>query len=114
MVTRMVAIALDVATTRPIMACVFCYKPLEAEVERLRNGAQRQYREIEQTLGKALGYPYFYSDQKNFSGTTEADGVCVGEHVAESIAEEAARRIREQAAEIEILRGKLHRTIARP
>lgn len=46
--------------------------------------------EICQTLGKVLGYPLFKDDQKNFPGATEADGVCVGEHIAETLAMEAA------------------------
>lgn len=48
-----------------------------------------------QIAGKALGYPWFKDDQKNFPGATEADGVRVGEHVAESIVEELARRFLE-------------------
>ena len=46
--------------------------------------------EIEQTCGKALGYPWYKDDQKNFPGTTEADGVCIGEHVSVSIVSELA------------------------
>jgi len=49
--------------------------------------------EVEQVLGKALGYPWYKDDQKNFPGTTVADGVCVGDHVPESLLDEAARRI---------------------
>lgn len=41
--------------------------------------------EITQLCGKALGYPWFKDDQKNFPGATERDGVCVGEHVAVTI-----------------------------
>ena len=52
-----------------------------------------QNNDVCQTLGKALGYPWFKDDQKNFPGATEADGVCVGEHVAGSIADEAAAKI---------------------
>lgn len=52
-------------------------------------------REVCQILGKALHYPWYKDDQQNFPGTTEADGVCVGEHFAESIAMEAAQRIAE-------------------
>lgn len=48
---------------------------------------------ISQSLGKALGYPWFKDDQENFPGATAENGVCIGDHVAESIAEEAARRI---------------------
>ena len=50
--------------------------------------------EVEQTLGKALGYPYYSDDQKNFPGTTEADGVCVGDHVPESLLAEAASKLK--------------------
>jgi hypothetical protein len=49
--------------------------------------------EVEQILGKALGYPWFKDDQENFPGATEADGVCIGEHVTESIAQEAANTL---------------------
>jgi len=54
----------------------------------------KQNEEICQTLGQALGYPWYKNDQKNFPGSTDMHGVCVGEHVAESIASEAANRIR--------------------
>lgn len=54
----------------------------------------KEEHEVCQHLGKALGYPWFKDDQKNFPGTTEADGVCVGEHVPCTLADEAATRIR--------------------
>lgn len=66
---------------------------LRAENERLRNAIAKQNHDIEQTLGQALGYPWFKDDQKNFPGATEANGVCVGEHVAETLATEAASKI---------------------
>lgn len=50
----------------------------------------KQQHEIQQTLGKALLYPWYCDDQKNFPGTTRKEGVCVGEHIAESLADEAA------------------------
>jgi len=46
--------------------------------------------EMEQAAGKALGYPWFKDDQKNFPGATAADGVCIGEHVTETIVAELA------------------------
>ncbi len=49
--------------------------------------------EVEQVLGKALGYPYYKDDQENFPGATEDSGVCVGDHVPESLLAEAAHRI---------------------
>ena len=52
-----------------------------------------QNEEICQTLGKVLGYPWFKDDQINFPGATEENGVCVGEHIAETIAAEAADKI---------------------
>jgi hypothetical protein len=51
--------------------------------------------EIEQILGKALGYPWFKDDQCNFPNATEADGVAVGDHTAWSLAMCAADRIKE-------------------
>ena len=68
------------------------------EIDRLRAALTKQNDEICQTLGKALGYPWFKDDQVVFPGATEENGVCVGDHVAESIAEEAARTIRETRA----------------
>lgn len=65
---------------------------LRAENERLRNGLTTQNDAVCQTLGKALGYPRYCDDQENFPGATEANGVCVGEHVAESLASEMAAK----------------------
>lgn len=83
---------------------------LIAEVERLTDrdarvtaGYARDNEEICQTLGKALGYPWFEDNQENFPGATEADGVCVGEHVAASLAAEAVDRIASLVAQVERL-----------
>lgn len=65
--------------------------------------------EVCQTLGKALGYPWFKDNLVNFPGSTEAHGVCVGDHVAESIAAEAAERIETLRAEVKRLKGALER-----
>jgi hypothetical protein len=51
--------------------------------------------EAEQVLGKALGYPWYKDDQTNFTGCTEADGVCTGEHTLVTLAMEASRYIKE-------------------
>lgn len=67
----------------------------EAECARLREGAIHQERETQQILGKALGYPRYCDDPQNFPTTTEADGVCVGEHTAMSLVDEAAKKIAE-------------------
>jgi len=66
---------------------------VERERDRLRKAAVDQNHEIEQILGAALGYPRYCDDPINFPDATEADGVCVGDHVAETLAEEAAARI---------------------
>lgn len=64
---------------------------LQALIVEVR-GYQHHLRECEQIAGKALGYPWFKDDQTNFPGATEADGVCIGEHVGDTIAEELANR----------------------
>ena len=63
------------------------------ENERLRTAYYKDVDEVRQILGKALGYPWFKDDQKNFPGSTEGDGVCVGEHVPATLAEEAVEEI---------------------
>lgn len=50
----------------------------------------KEFEEVDQILGKALGYPLFKDDQANFPGAT---GVCVGEHVTVTLAMEAAELI---------------------
>jgi hypothetical protein len=72
----------------------------EARVAVLEHACSSQNYEVCQTLGKALGYFWFKDDQANFPGATEANGVCVGDHVAETIASEAARRITELEAQV--------------
>lgn len=64
-----------------------------AEIDRLRRACSALNDAVSQTLGRALGYPRFCDDQKNFPGATDADGVCVGDMVAESLAADAATEI---------------------
>jgi hypothetical protein len=78
-----------------------------AEIERLRDACTKMNTEVCQRLGKALGYPWFKDDQKNFPGATEESGVCTGEHVAEIIAAEAADEIERLRAERDALRVAL-------
>jgi len=49
----------------------------------------KESQEIEQILGKALGYPWYKDDPTNFPNATEADGVCVAPNTAASLAMEA-------------------------
>ena len=55
---------------------------------------QKELEEIEQILGKALGYPWYKDDPKNFPNATEADGVCVGVETAWSLAMLAADKLK--------------------
>ena len=73
------------------------YKAIR-ELAHLRAKCANVNEEICQTLGAALGYPRYVDDPTNFPDATEADGVCVGDHVAETLAVEAAERIRRSAA----------------
>lgn len=68
-------------------------RELQKRNEQLREACAKSNEEICQTLGKVLGYPWFKDDLKNFPDATEETGVCVGDHVAETIAEEAAEHI---------------------
>lgn len=78
-----------------------CYQPddiaaaLNAALA-ARKTMVRENEEICQILGKALGYPWYKDDKKNFPGATEANGVCVGDHVAVTLAMEAAHKIATQ------------------
>lgn len=65
---------------------------LAAELDRIKRACAEQELDIQQTCGKALGYPWYKDDPKNFPGATEKDGVFVGEHVAASIVSELARK----------------------
>lgn len=69
-------------------------------LEQLRK-YQEELEEIEQTLGKALGYPWYIEDPKNFPNATEADGVCVGIETAWSLAKIAADKIKELEKKVE-------------
>jgi hypothetical protein len=80
---------------------------MQSRIKHLETAGARENDEICQTLGKALGYPWFKDDQANFPGADKSHGVCVGEHVAVTIADEAARRIAALEAENARLRDAL-------
>mgnify|MGYP001582435770 CR=1 FL=1 len=63
------------------------------DVFRIYQAGIRSSHEVEQILGKALHYPWYKDDQKNFLGATERDGVCTADHTIETLAEEAAQKI---------------------
>lgn len=81
--------------------CEAEYETEIAKLKRQRDGYQWHMHECEQIAGKALGYPWYKDDQKNFPGATEADGVCVGEHVGDTIVAELAKRYEDAKATIE-------------
>ena len=62
--------------------------------EHLRKVCVKNEDEVQQILGKALGYPWFKDDLINFPNATEADGVCVGDHVSITLAMEIADKLR--------------------
>jgi hypothetical protein len=64
------------------------------KLKRVRDKMLEEFHQIEQILGKALGYPRYKDDPKNFPNATEADGVCVAPNTAASLAMEAADRIK--------------------
>jgi hypothetical protein len=84
---------------------------LRQQLYDLKRKVQSEDREVEQILGKALGYPWFKDDQKNFPGATEANGVCVGEHVPVTLAMEAAKQLAEcrDAALLEAAKAMCYR-----
>jgi hypothetical protein len=84
---------------------------LEAQLKRIRDLCAKDDDEICQTLGKALGYPWFKDDQVNFPGATEEQGVCVGDHVAATLSMDAARKIEKAEAERARLRKALEDAI---
>lgn len=61
---------------------------------------REESKEIEQILGKALGYPWFKDDPKNFPNATEADGVCIGVETSWSLAMIAADKIKELQSKV--------------
>lgn len=91
-------LAHQVAQSRAVKHFTAANSQLRAKVARAERAYYKTAHELEQLLGRALGYPWFKDDQVNFPGSTEADGVCVGEHVPESIAAEAAARIESMRA----------------
>lgn len=70
-----------------------------ALIKRGEDAAERRFYTtldaVEQIAAQAIGgYPWYKDDQKNFPGATEADGVCIGDHIPETIVEELANKYR--------------------
>ena len=65
-------------------------------------GLYKERDEVEQILGRVLGYPPYYPIV-----TQVDDGrVCVGEHTPPTLAEEAANRIRNLEKQVSLLSGE--------
>jgi hypothetical protein len=77
------------------------------DARRERDGYRWHLRECEQIAGKALGYPWYKDDPSTFPGATEADGVCIGEHVGDTIVAELASTFAAVKAERERMREAL-------
>lgn len=84
---------------------------IRAEKTRLYDAWVEEAAELEQVLGKVLGYPWYKDDQKNFPGATEAAGVCVGDHVTMSLVAEAAHRIEKLKHDLTCAEEQIRRTV---
>ena len=71
-------------------------------IKELQTAAAKSNDIICQTLGKVLGFPWYKDDLKTFPYATDNDGVCVGDHVAETMAAQAADRIRHLDSRLQI------------
>jgi hypothetical protein len=80
------------------------FESLQLRLIRLSEACAKENDEVCQILGKVLGYPWFKDDQANFPGATEAEGVCVGDNVAVTMAMQAARKIADLTTEVEDLK----------
>ena len=69
------------------------------------NACTKTNHEIEQILGQALGYPRYADDPENFPDATDADGVCVGEHTALSLADEIVARLADVQSDLDSSKG---------
>ena len=82
----------------PKHGCAVCE---ECAIDAAVSAYRQDMHECEQIAGRALGYPRYADDQKNFPDATDADGVCVGEHVAPTIVAELAEKYRAAMSENE-------------
>ena len=73
-------------------------KELKERIDNLEAAVTKTDDDACQVLGKVLKYPWYKDDLEVFPNATEKMGVCVGDHVALSMAMEAAKRIDELEA----------------
>jgi hypothetical protein len=83
--------------------------------ERLRAAesvVKRKDHEIEQVLGKALGFPAYRDDPENFPGVSpDDDRLCLGNYTAESLADMAARDLRQYQEFVGSLPELIHEAV---
>lgn len=72
---------------------ILCLTKEVEELQRIIDNYKKESEEIEQILGKVLGYPLYIDDPKTFPKATKDDGVCVGIETAWSLAMGAAQTI---------------------
>lgn len=66
---------------------------LEAQWNVICDAWAKQDYEVCQILGKALNYPWYMDDRKNFPDAGISDGVCTGDHTSVTLAQEAADQL---------------------
>jgi hypothetical protein len=74
-----------------------------AKCERLRAACSQTEHAVCQILGRALKYPRYADDPKNFPDEADSDDVCTGDHVAVTLAEEAAHELRQLRLQRDLL-----------
>lgn len=89
--------------------------PLAKETAGIIRGQAKELNEVEQILGKALGYPELYEADDpekgpitcgtEYPNAKPTGTVCVGDHVPATLAQEAANRIRSTEEEVAHLHG---------
>lgn len=99
------------ANPAAILSLIAEVRELRGRDERITQLAAEEEQDICQTLGKALGYPWYKDDPVNFPDATEAQGVCIGEHVAASLAAEAATTIVKLTRQRDEARAALRGTV---
>jgi len=103
--------AIDIELVKEVVRLVTKEEETEQaeKIKELERSFARQSIEIEQFLGRALGFPWYKDDPKNFPNATESDGVCVGDHTPESLAAQAANALNQLKERINLLQTEISR-----
>ena len=79
-----------------------------SETKRMADAFAKELYEIEQTLGKVLGFPWRYKNQDVFPGATEEDGIETGHLQPVDIAYLAAKEITNLRQEVAALKARVN------